>query len=86
VSYTLLSESTPVARKAHRCIWCGERIAVGERYTHERSIYDGEFQNHHWHPECRADANADWLAGGDQEFTPYSAPRPVAVGASEGGA
>jgi hypothetical protein len=46
VSYTLLSESTPVARKAHRCIWCGERIAAGERYTHERSIYDGGFQNH----------------------------------------
>ena len=50
--YTLLSETTPVARVPHQCIWCGEVIEKGTRYHHERSIYDGHFQNHKWHPEC----------------------------------
>lgn len=46
MSYTLLSQTEPTARKEHRCIWCGETILVGEKHQHERSIYDGSFQNH----------------------------------------
>lgn len=54
MTYTLLSEHTRKAQKAHQCIWCWQRINVGETYVSERSVNSGEFQNHHWHPECRA--------------------------------
>jgi hypothetical protein len=74
--YQLFSLTDRKAAKAHRCIWCGEAIAVGERYQDERSVYDGEFQHHKWHPECQADAQEDWRQGGDAEFMPWSAPRP----------
>lgn len=74
MSYTLLSETRPIARKEHRCIWCGQAILKGEKYVAERSVFDGEMQNHHWHPECLTDARAtedcEW------EFMPYSNERP----------
>jgi hypothetical protein len=52
MSYDLISETKPRARKAYSCIWCGEAIAVGEVHSHEVSKYEGTFQNHRWHPEC----------------------------------
>jgi len=76
MSYTLLSETQPVARKDHRCIWCGQKIPSGTKYLAERSIFDGEMQNHHWHPECAQhcreinDEEAIW------EFEAYSNERP----------
>lgn len=82
MSYTLLSESWPVARKQHRCIWCGQHIEPDEKYRRERSVYDGEMQDHKWHPECDEDFKAGLAAGDDAEFTPYSAERPAGVGAA----
>lgn len=52
MSYQLLSESFFKARKPHSCIWCGQRIAPGEKYRAEASIYDGDMQYHKWHLEC----------------------------------
>jgi hypothetical protein len=75
VTYALLSESFPVARKQHRCIWCGEAIPVGEKYRRERSVYDGNLQNFAWHPECAQDQQDELAAGGDAEFMQYSAER-----------
>ena len=75
MSYTLLSESHPVAAKEHQCIWCGQPIRVGETYRHERSIFQGEFQNHHWHPECD-EVFTDICTHGEEEFTPYDNERP----------
>jgi hypothetical protein len=81
MSYSLLSESFPVARKQHRCIWCGETIPVGLKHRHERSVYDGGMQDHRWHMECDAAFKEDLRSGGDDEFIPHSAERPqVAVG------
>jgi len=80
VSYELLSESKPVARKDHRCIWCGHKIENGTMYVNERSVFDGEMQNHHWHPECLEDANNS-NDGGEYEFEPYGNERP---GSDEG--
>lgn len=77
--YTLLGETFPVARKRHRCIWCGESILPGEKYRRERSVYDGSMQDHKWHVECDAAFVEDLNDGGDQEFIPYSAERPVVV-------
>lgn len=71
MSYTLLSERTRVARKPHRCIWCWEAIPAGESYVDERSVHDGEFQQHHFHPECRdAMQEAAVADGGVIEWTP----------------
>jgi hypothetical protein len=76
MSYRLLSETSPKARKQYRCVWCGERINVGERHAHERSIFDGEFQNHRFHHECidamREEASEN---GGEVEFGYYDNPR-----------
>ena len=74
MSYTLLSETHPKARKEHRCIWCGQKITIGEQYVAERSVFDREMQNHHWHYECLKDArsNQDY----EWEFMPYNNDRP----------
>jgi hypothetical protein len=81
MTYHCFSKTERRAAKVHRCIWCGEPIGVGERYIAEESIYDGTFQNHHWHPECLADAEQGWVDGDDTEFMPHSNPRPEHQGA-----
>ena len=75
MGYDLLSMTEPTARKDHRCIWCGTKISKGTKYTAEQSVFDGEMQNHHWHPECLEDAKVS-NADGEWEFMPYSAERP----------
>lgn len=76
MSYSLLSESWPVAKKQHRCIWCGEPVLVGEKYRREKSVYCGEMQNFAWHHECDDEAKEEFLHG-DNEFVAYSADRPM---------
>ncbi len=75
MSYRLISESTLKAGKRHRCIWCGETIPKGSMYVREASTFDGDFQNHHWHPECR-DASVDYFNDGEDEFCPHENERP----------
>ena len=76
MSYSLLRETFPMARKCHRCIWCGEWIELGETYRHERSVYNGNMQDHKWHLECDKLFQTDVGAGGDEELLPYSNERP----------
>ena len=75
MSYSLLSENHPKARKEHQCIWCGQMILKGEKYRRETSIYDGNFQNHKWHLECDAAAKVEFRNGED-EFDPCQNERP----------
>ena len=75
MSYTLLSETYPIARKEHRCIWCGQMIHKGDQYIAERSVFDGDMQNHHWHYECLTDARSG--QDSEWEFMPYSNERPA---------
>jgi hypothetical protein len=56
------------ARKQHRCIWCGEPIAVGERYRHWRGKFEGDVMSNDWHKECDAAAESEDLEEG---FEPY---------------
>lgn len=74
MSYTLMSESKPRARKRHFCIWCGDAINKGEVYRHERSVYDGHWQDHKWHLECD-EASEDHFRY-QEEFCPYDNERP----------
>lgn len=76
MTYVMLSETSPVARKDHRCIWCGENIPKGSKYVAERSVFDGEMQNHHWHVECIADCRRSNDEEYEDEFTPFENERP----------
>lgn len=75
MSYLLLSETKPVARKEYRCIWCPEKILKGEKHLHERSKYDGRFQDHRWHPECREAADLFFREYGEEHFFPHDCKR-----------
>lgn len=63
-----------VARKDHRCVYCGETIAKGETYLFQSGYYDDWYTNR-MHPECFDDL----VECGDTEFTPHSNPRPGGV-------
>lgn len=52
MSYELLSQSRPIARKPHTCDWCGDDILKGERYEVHTGFYNGEFQTSRFHAEC----------------------------------
>lgn len=75
MSYQLIKETFPVARKQHRCIWCGEAILIGEKHRHEISKFD-ELQDHRWHVECQEASTEYFLAGDGPEFSAYENERP----------
>lgn len=71
MSYTPIRKQTVRARKNYVCIWCGERIAVGDTYVYEFSKFDGENQVHRWHGECILAADVWFRSEGESEFEPY---------------
>ena len=77
MSYQPIRTSHVIAKKRHRCIWCGERIAIGEQHIHEVSKFDGDFQDHRWHPECQDYARLNWRAlDDDGTFEAHENERP----------
>lgn len=76
MGYELIRECFPVARKNHRCIWCGESILIGEKHRHEISTFFDDLQDHRWHLECDKDAESHFEEGG--EFCPHENERPKA--------
>ena len=62
---------THMARKAHRCEWCWQRIDDGTEYKRYRYFDGGEAATIKMHPECM-DAMQEEAAywGGDFEWTP----------------
>lgn len=75
MSYQLLSKTSPVARKEYRCVWCPEKILVGEKHVHEVSKHDGHLQDHRWHLECSQAAESFFRKEGADEFYPHSCKR-----------
>lgn len=63
------SESEPVARKDHRCHWCGEAIPKGARYWLWRGVFDHAAQTTKMHLECRRAASES--SDLDTGFLPY---------------
>ena len=73
--FEMSTETSPMARREHRCIWCGEPIRVGEKYSRQKGKFDGEWQDNPWHDEClefSRDTNP-----GCFDFTPYDGERPI---------
>lgn len=56
------------ARKAHRCIWCGEQIVIGEKYRHWRGKFEGDVMSNDWHKECDDAATSIDLEEGFEPF------------------
>lgn len=46
------SESTPIARKHHRCCECGGHIKVGEKYIRSSGVWEGDFYSYKFCPIC----------------------------------
>lgn len=76
MSWTQLDDRRVKARKAHRCIWCAQDIAVGEAYDYVTGVSYGDFQANHWHPECKDAAWKELKESGEDEFTPWDNARP----------
>lgn len=78
MSVEVISSGKAVAKKRHRCTWCGEWIEAGESYTKEFVKVGGDPSWNKLHPECDL-ALADLCAseGGSCEYTPYDNERPA---------
>lgn len=87
MSFTMLSETRPKARKAHRCCWCWQDIVKDETYYRFTGVCDGDFQCTKLHAECEAAMDRDMIAcraGGDPEYyLPDPSPRGMTPGEYE---
>jgi hypothetical protein len=50
----ILTDSTATARKTHKCVWCAEKIEVGQQYHQQSGIFDREPFRCRYHNECYA--------------------------------
>ncbi len=69
---------TVLAKKAHGCDWCGQRIEPGEGYVTYRWFNGGDAGTSKMHPECdKACAQAAREEGGWIEFLRGDNERPL---------
>lgn len=45
-------------RKEHPCTWCNERIPKGSAAQSFATVWEGDFNSGHFHPECAAAVDA----------------------------
>ena len=55
-----LETKNVIARKQHKCDWCGKPISKGEEYERQKYKYDGEFHEWHAHLACSRVVSARW--------------------------
>jgi hypothetical protein len=68
MSAVLLAQHTrKAAHGLHRCGWCGENIAKGERYTDQRIADNGSAYTWREHPACAERIWKWWRAQGYYE-------------------
>jgi len=68
---TTLSLTEPIARKVHRCSWCGEIIPVKTRYSRWVGIFEGDFQSNKMHLECHKAQQKYTESWDDGLYTPH---------------
>ena len=66
----------PKAKKQHKCMSCGEQIAIGDEYVRWRCFMDGSVSTNRMHRDCYDMHDAD---GGEWEYSPFNYERPVAL-------
>lgn len=72
MSWELLSDTEPIARQAHKCVWCGGEIAKGAKHHVQTGKMAGEFHSNRYHPECMAAAVQLWAEDPDDGFDAFS--------------
>ena len=60
MSIDVIDHRDVIARKPHRCDYCGEWINKGEKYDYQKNIFDGTFYEWHTHLACSRIASAIW--------------------------
>lgn len=50
----ILKTLTPIAKKEHRCMYCGCKIPIGEKYQRCTLTYDGDLYDWVCHTDCHA--------------------------------
>lgn len=75
MSCETIAETWQVAKKEHRCSWCGQQIPIGERYLRSRVVFEGDPQTNKLHSEC-ADAAADDYREWGEGYMPFEQERP----------
>lgn len=55
MSFREISETWPKARKEYQCVWCGEKILIGEIHCYRAYTMEGQFQRDRMHKECQSD-------------------------------
>lgn len=50
---TILKETTPVARKEHKCMFCYGTICKGQQYLRQTNVVDGIVGDWVCHQECQ---------------------------------
>lgn len=76
MSFECIASEVLRARKRHRCTWCGQHIDIGEHYTRQRVIVDGDIGTQKMHAECLEAMHS--LASRERgaiTFTPWDHPR-----------
>lgn len=48
----ILKNIKPIARKEHKCMFCGGAIPIGMRYDKQTCVYDGSVYDWITHEEC----------------------------------
>lgn len=71
----------PKARKEHDCMWCGDKIVIGENHSKWVGIWEGDFQSNRMHHECVGAFNESALD--DYGFEPHQQRRGKTVVESE---
>jgi len=71
MSWRHLSDTTPVARKPHRCGVCEREIPVGEKHVARRGVDEDERRavTFRMHQRC-AEITSDWDEGEWEYFDP----------------
>ena len=72
------------ARKAHRCTWCSEQIAVGEQHRTWRSVGNGQWFTNRMHPECESAMQDEYAEWREPEYMPYQNARGCTCGHHRG--
>jgi hypothetical protein len=75
MSFNLISMTKPKAKKIHRCIWCSEKIQIGEVHIKQISSYGSDFQSMRWHPECLDAFEKDYAETHEDEIYPHACKR-----------